>query len=191
MIIGIDLDEVLAKFVDPLIDFYNRRYGTSIKKDDAKTYDLWRTFGITKEEAKIVVDDFYNSDEFRALSPVEGSQNGVETLVQRYSLCVITSRPSRLEEETKKWVVRHFPDMFSGIHFSNHSSSTDQTRSKAVICDELSVDLMIEDHLLYALDVARSGRKVFLLDSPWNQTDNLPSNIKRVMNWQEILSRIS
>ena len=190
MIIGVDLDEVLAGFVDPLLDFYNKRYGTNLKKSDARTYDLWRTFGITKEETKIVVDDFYDSDEFRTLSPIEGSQDCVETLVQRYGLCVITSRPSRLEEETRRWIDRYFPGMFLGVYLSNHSSSDDQTRSKAVICGELHVDLMIEDHLAYAQDVAKSGRRVLLLDCPWNQTDNLPSNVERVMNWQEIANKI-
>ena len=190
MIIGVDLDEVLAQFVDPLIDFYNKRYGTNIRKSDARTYDLWRTFNVSREEARNIVDVFYNSDEFRNLRPVEGSQDGVETLVQKYGLCVITSRPSRIEEETRKWIDKHFTGMFLGVYFSNHSSSDDQTRSKSVICRELHVDLMIEDHLAYAQDVAKSGRKVLLLDCPWNQTDNLPSNVERVTSWHEIANII-
>ena len=59
-------------------------------------------------------------------------------------------------------------------------------RLKSDVCKELGVEVMIEDSLSQAKEIAPCVRKIFLLDCPWNQGD-LPMNVARVYSWDEIV----
>jgi len=39
--IGIDIDEVLAHFLEAYISFYNEKHGTSFKRGDFFSYKFW------------------------------------------------------------------------------------------------------------------------------------------------------
>jgi uncharacterized HAD superfamily protein len=61
--------------------------------------------------------------------------------------------------------------------------------TKADACIELGADLLIDDQVRHAVDVAVTGIPVMLFgDTPANQADKLPSNVVRVENWDHILT---
>jgi len=61
---------------------------------------------------------------------------------------------------------------------------------KSDLCLKLGVEVLVDDCLEFAEECADKGIKVLLLDSPWNQTDSLPKNVKRMKNWDEIVAHI-
>ena len=50
MRIGLDLDEVLSRFVLGLVEYYNSTYKTSLKLEDFHSYKFWEVWGGTKED---------------------------------------------------------------------------------------------------------------------------------------------
>ncbi|MFH1308233.1 MAG: hypothetical protein ABIH72_05250 [archaeon] len=186
MIIGVDTDDVTADFTPAVLDFYNKRNGTSWKVEDMFSYSFWEVWGCAQQEAIDECRDFFLSREFDSVMPVEGSVEAVTILGQGNRLPVITSRPVYIRERTEHFYYKKFPPVFNGIYFSDNSyTGAKANGSKAELCRELKVDKMIEDSAEYALELANNGIEVLLLDTPWNQGAS-GERIHRFSSWEEI-----
>lgn len=184
--IGIDLDDVLAEFIHELVIFYNLTYQTSFKREDFKSYNLWETWGGTKQRSIGIVYDFFESQYHTRIKPVKGSKKGVRILKDHHDLFVITSRSKDFHQQTIDWIGAYFSKMFSDIILTGQYSRKGSKTTKREVCERLNINYMIEDSLENSLDCADPERSVFLLDAPWNQRANLPEDIKRVYSWTEI-----
>jgi 5'(3')-deoxyribonucleotidase len=191
MIVSIDIDEVLADYLSALLEYYNYKYKTSLKRNDFYTYNFWEIWGGTKSRAIKVVSDFHQSNYFKNIRPVAGAYWGVETLNGKCELIIISDRSHRIIEETKKWISKNFPNLFKKIYFTNHFRDNCKNTSKSEICLKLGVQILIEDTLSNAFDFYNSGGSILLLDSPWNQVKNLPDRIYRVFSWNDLICKFS
>lgn len=190
MNIGVDLDEILADFITPLLDYYNAVYGTRFTKKNVFSYNLWEVWGGTPDQDIAKLYAFYATPEFRNLQPVPGAQEGIRALTPHHELIVITSRASDLLNETQRWLAAHFPGMFAQVHLANIAARLGSSTPKALLCQRLGIDVMIEDSLTYAQECAPHVSHVLLMDAPWNQSNSLPRNVKRVFSWEEIVGHI-
>ena len=94
MKIAVDIDDVLADFVSPFLNYYNSRFKTNFKKDDFSLYTFWNVLGITREQAVAIVNDFYKTPAFRDLPVYEGAVEAIRELKDSNELYVLTSRRS-------------------------------------------------------------------------------------------------
>jgi uncharacterized HAD superfamily protein len=191
MIIGIDLDEVLAATADGLLKFSNPKYELSLTKDKIFSHSLGEVWGCSLEEETKRWHEFYEDISFDEIIPLPGAVEGIEELNKRNKLIVITGRENRLIEKTNEWIEKFFPNKFSQICFAEHFVIAEGRKTKAEICDELGVDILIEDIIDYAASCANDSRKVLLFDRPWNQINDLPKNVHRVYSWKEIVDFIN
>lgn len=190
MIIGIDIDGVLADAGAGLVDFHNENYGTNLTFEDMKDYDLTKVWGGTQEEAIEKVNEFYKSEHFKRLKPIEGAKEAVQNLSKNHDLVVITSRHEGISKLTKEWLSEHFPQI-TEIRLTNEWKNFGKSSEKSKMCQQLLVEVMIEDSLDYAKSCAFCGVKTFLIDCPWNQTEEkLPERVIRVDSWKEILKHL-
>ncbi len=199
MRVGIDLDECLAEFIWGFSNYHNDVYKTYFEKENFRSYNIWETIGGSRKEAVKKVREYYETSYFREMPVVFGSFNSVNSLLGKNELFVITSRPSYMIDESKKWLGQHFPDKFSDIIFSDEWNDSyfnffsilfKKKLNKSDICKKLDLDFMIEDNLDYAVDCAKKGIKTLLLDKPWNKNAKPPKNVLRVSDWNEILESI-
>jgi len=190
MKIGIDLDEILGGLVPELLKFHNDKYKTNFKLEDFFSYKLWEVWGGNREEAIEKIYEFYKTDFFKNIKPIKGSQKAIEKLKKNNELFIITARQNVIKKETRLWVEKNFPNAFSNIHFTNHYAQKEKLKTKKEVCDLLDVDILIEDSLEYSSECVNPKRKIFLMDYPWNKSDNLPKNIERVYSWEEIIDKI-
>lgn len=187
MYTGIDIDSVIAEVMPSLLQFFNKIYNTHFTKRDHTNYYFASTFNISLEEAIKGIYAFYDSKYFDLVKPVQGAKKGIEYLSKKHQLSAITSRPSHIEEKTLQWLDTYFPKQFLTIHHTNQVSlSNAPKKKKSEICLELGIELLIDDHLDFASDVASVGIPVLLFNQPWNQTDKLPKGVRRVRSWKEI-----
>lgn len=191
MRIGIDFDDVLFHFVPAFLSYHNRTHGTNFSKDDVWSYHFWEVFGIPRAETLDRVFAFLDSPEAETLMPVEGSREGIASLARDHELHIITARQDRLAEVTYGLLGRHFPRVFSGVYFANHFSDDRSRLSKGVICDRLGIDVFIDDAPTNVLESVRIGRKILLLDAPWNVFMDPIEHILRVRSWNEIVGAIA
>ncbi len=91
---------------------------------------------------------------------------------------------------TKEWLKRHkIPYDKLVIERGNvHTADPGTlTRNRFIYSERHKVRVFVEDDLLKAIKLADICEMVFLIDHPYNQTSNLPSNIIRVKEgWPEI-----
>ena len=191
MVIGIDLDEVLADFINSFLKFYNKKNNTSFQRNKISCSNIWKIWGETQEKIMEEVYDFYETHYFENIEPIAGAIEGIDVLSQKHELKIITSRQNNIKRKTKDWIEKNFSNKFSEICFANHFAPNGSSIKKSEICFRESVDVMIEDSPDYATDCASNGIKVLLLDCPWNRSTKSSEKITRVQSWGEIIEKIN
>jgi len=175
---GIDLDEVLAETLGDFLVYLNRRFGTAYTKDQCFSYNTAEVLGCSVDQAVDLWHDFYRSPMFDQIQPVKGAVEGVNAL-QNNELVLITSREEILKESTLHWINRHFPNRFSQVIYAKHFVLGGERKTKAEICDELGIDLFIDDSPEYALTSSekKDSHAVFAAVEPENKiaSQSLPS----------------
>lgn len=117
------------------------------------------------------VEAFFRSDKFKAeIEPVPMALEVLSRMKQVYSLHIVTARQHIVEDATRAWLHRHYPNIFDDIHFGNHYSTTGKSRSKAEMCKAIGAQVLIDDSLIYATQCSLAGISVVLFGNyPWNQ----------------------
>jgi len=187
MRIGIDIDGVLADFFPTLLNYYNSKYNRNDKIEDFKDYKWWPIWEISKEEAIRRVDEFHKIHKLKDISPIKGSIEAINELANYNELFIITARPKEHQNKAESWIRHHFKKEIKIIHSGDFHE--EQAKSKAEICEELNIDLMIEDGANSAKKCAEKGIKVILFDSHQNQSISSPL-VTRVKSWKEALKAI-
>ncbi|NQZ84419.1 MAG: hypothetical protein HRU03_01755 [Nanoarchaeales archaeon] len=182
MKIGFDYDDVLFEHVPAIIKFHNHTYNTKLTIDDFISYDFWKVWGGTREQAINKMFEHYNSKFFEQAQVVENSQRIITQLSKHHNLEIITARQNEIKEQTYNSIHKFFPNKFDEIHMVNsYSKDNSKPLSKRDVCDKIGIDLLVEDSLTHALACVTPNRDIVLIDKPWNQTsDKLPSGIHRV-----------
>lgn len=186
--IGIDIDEVLAEFVDAFLIFYNSKNNTNFKKSEIYDYHLPIPLNTTLENVVEHIEYLTNNNFYSTLDIVEGSIESIKKLKEN-DLFIVSARPGHVKDDTIKWVDKYYQNSFKEIHLVADKHG-DYNFSKGDFATELGIKIFIEDSLKNSLDIASHGIHVILLDKPWNQEANLPENIYRVKDWNEILEKI-
>ncbi len=190
MKIGVDLDGVLSQTIPAIIEFHNNTYGTNFVLEKFSSNDYWEVWGGTKNEAIDKVHEFYKTNYFKDIKPVEGALEALNILKKNNSLVIITARADIIADTTREWVGKYFPNIFSEIYFTNHFAQEGTEKTKREFCDSLDINILIEDVVKYAIECVTPNRKVLILDCPWNKDASLPEGIERVYSWEEILEKI-
>uniref|UniRef100_A0A7S0XC39 CN hydrolase domain-containing protein n=1 Tax=Chromulina nebulosa TaxID=96789 RepID=A0A7S0XC39_9STRA len=197
-IIAIDIDEVLAHFIPKLADFHNENYGTSLTVEHFNCYEFHKVWGGSLEETSSKVMSFFDSP---YISTVSGSYDALKLLKQDFSLHIVTSRQHIVEDLTRQWIYKNYPDIFDEIHFGNHYTKNGISRSKSDICKDINALLLVDDSLIYAKNCASSGIPVILFGHyPWNRPNDIDklmfthSNgkclIHEVNTWDQVVGKV-
>lgn len=153
-------------------------------------------WGGTVAEATEKVHDFFKTDHFKQIAVLPRAQAGIAALKQKgFNLVVVTSRQLVIEDATRDWLRRNFPDdTFSHVAFGNHWGKQGVKTSKAELCRSLGAQVLIDDSLAYASEVALQGVHALLFDLDgaymWNQQPNLPSGVTRVTGWDMAVEQV-
>lgn len=191
-IIWVDLDEVLAEFVDyALVHHDYKIYWKKVKRDDIVDYYIHKIVEYDLD-AKQSMDWFRSAmlgdaDKLE-VKPVEWAIEQLIKLKEKwYILKIVTARVSDLFlEYTSKWIEKHYPNVFEEIIFANHSLAKED-KPKSELCKEHWIFHMIEDNPDYALDLAKNGILTYLIEKPWNKNRlEIHNNLIKVRTWEEI-----
>ncbi len=188
--IGFDLDDVLMNFSDALRFHLNILLNKNHERSDMTSFRIENVYGITGEEMRKIIDNFYLHDDHINAEPMEGAVESIKNLAEKNILYIVTAKPDHLEKITLDWVNKYFPGMFKEIHFANHFNNLKKKRMKSQICTENGIEIFVDDALDNSLDLANKGIPVLMPDRPWNQTTALPKLVTRVHTWEEIIMKL-
>lgn len=190
MLVATDIDEVLADFTSAFCEYHNDKYNTSLKRKDFFSYKFTDVYKITRDDVNERLLDFFKTDYFKNIKPIEGAYESIQKIRENHGVIIITSRPHVIADDTNEWIVKHFPGCFSKIYYSYQPNFSCGKFNKYEICKDKGVELFIDDQLKYGINAAKAGIKTLLYDCPWNQEQELPENLIRVKNWQEIVKEV-
>lgn len=189
--IAVDFDDVLFPTVPKLIDYYNRRFRKNLIFDNIQSYDPWDFWGISREEAIRVVDDFISDFDPLPHSPIDGSLTVIDILRNSYNLYIVTARMKSSKPGTIAWLNKYFPDRFQDVIFCEQYGQAKLHQPKASICRKINAAYMIDDALHHLDECQAVGIKPILFgDYPWNRTDDLPQGIIRASHWKQVANII-
>jgi len=188
MKIGIDFDDVITEFTDPLMSFYHEKYGKKVGRDEIKEWDWGLYWGIPKEEADKRVNEFHELHSIKNVNPLENAVSSLKKLIKNNELFIITGRPIIFKSKVESWLKHHIENELRIIHAGEWHSG--QAASKSDICKELNISVLLEDAPNTAVDCANKGIRVILFDKPWNQKVK-HNNVIRVKNWKNALREIN
>ena len=189
--VAVDLDGVLFDFLNPFCIFYNQRHGTNFTINDLTTYHFLKIFQKPEKEFRTDMNDFYQSPLFRDLPLIRGAKRGIRHLSQNNLLVVVTSRPDHTSPVTLNSLRKHFPNIFSEVHFTSQYGGNGRHEKKSDYCANHRYSVIIEDVAEYANECAEKEIKAFLLTRPWNEKEPLHENVIRVGDWPELITRMN
>ncbi|MFH1801834.1 MAG: hypothetical protein ABH864_00095 [archaeon] len=191
MKIGIDLDGVVVDLVTPLLNYYNKKNGTSFVYRQINHHDFWVLLGLSRQDGVQSVDEFMEDTSFDVVKPQEGAIEAIKELGEEHELVVVTSRPELYVEKTLEWIDHYLSGVFDRAVFTHEYPAVAGVVRKGEICKAEKVDVMVEDFDRNLLGCAKFCKKVLLFDQPWNQKSQLPENGIRIKSWDDVLKQVN
>lgn len=186
--IGVDLDDTLVNTIDNFVSFCLEK-GLSVSKENMSSYYCWHDKGLDESKREDLFCEFNSHELSKNVVFFDLSKESLNSLKKDYNLVLITSRPSKIIDFTRKFIVDHFGEgFFEDIIHSGDANK--EKKCKHEICLDLGIGILIDDRSYYASNCAQNGIKVLLLDKPWNKDCPEHENIIRVKDWNEILEKI-
>jgi hypothetical protein len=144
---------------------------------DISSYNLSLLPGVDKPTMFNVFNEMHKRSLMLSLPLISGAKEAIlHTTELGNTVDFITSRDTNyhpnIYRQTLEYLrnngMRHFP-----VHFS---------KDKGKICDELGLDVMIEDNPAYFQGIVDSGTKLIVFSKPWN----VMYSGKRMRSWNEL-----
>jgi len=175
MLIGIDIDNVLAEFEAAFRAWINRHTGLTLRRRDIIRYRFAECCPLSHDEVESLFEGFVRSGALRRLSLIPHARGGLTELARHAELCLVTSRPTlkQVVADTRFWLsAKGLPE--ARLIFAER---------KWEVAEEFT--LFVEDSPEQARGLAERGVEVLLLDYPWNRSLAHPC-IRRVKDWRQV-----
>lgn len=191
--IAFDLDEVLANTFEEVLGLHKKKwYLNHLQFEDLIDHE-WRKLNnawIDKQTRYKIWHEFMASNLMENIPPAKWSLEVINALSKKwFELHIITARPNHVKKNTNTWIKRNFQNQFEELHFATTPDNIHTPKFE--ICKKLWINLIIEDNMDYAVELADNNIKVIILEKPWNKhRTEKHKNIIRVKNWHEIIKNI-
>jgi len=188
-VIAVDIDDVIAASALGFIEYSNKKYGTHLTIDDYQDHwdKVWKT---EYEESERRAVEYHESGHMATYGIIEGAHEVLKELKERFTLVVLTTRRNSINQLTKEWISKYYPDIFDTFIFSGFfDSATEKSvhMTKGELAKRAGVNYLIDDQLKHVQSATEIGIKGLLFgEYAWNRTEVLPPNVTRVKNWEEV-----
>lgn len=190
-IIAVDIDDVIYPMVPSLIEYLDTEHKVRLSEHDFAEYDIRKVWGGGPVEAAAIFEKYIEKSGIQ-IAPIRGAKEALHTLSLKFDVIVMTARDISSFPKTHDWITHHFPDIFKDVHLLGNRHDSTTIRGKAEVCKELGVYCLVDDNLGHVLTTNELGIKTILFGNyPWNQSSDLPVNIFRANNWQEVVEHLS
>jgi uncharacterized HAD superfamily protein len=189
-IIAVDIDDVISASAPAFIAYSNEKFGTKLTIDDyqERWADLWK---VENDEVIKRAHEYHESGHHATYEPLTGALEGLMELKKNFKLVVLTTRRNSINQLTKDWIHKFYPDIFDDFIFTgffDNPSTTGVHMTKAELAKDIGAQYLIDDQLKHILASAEIGIKGLLFgDYFWNKINSLPGNVTRVRNWKEVM----
>ena len=189
-IIAVDIDDVLSRTAQSIIDYGNHHWGHANTLEDF-TEQLSQMWQVDIEEAHRRWEAFMNSGVMEQFDVIPEAKEVLEKLAERYTLIAVTSRRDSLLGITKEWLDANYPGSITeivGAKIYGEGKTDPHILTKAEVLQELGADYLIDDQPKHCIGAAGVGVAGVLYGGyPWNKNVEIPSGVTRCDTWQSVL----
>lgn len=181
LLVGIDIDGVIADIVGQLVKYAMDLWGYSIDARDLTSENVDTCTELSTTQVRHM---FSTPSFFRTMSILPLAKESLDKLVQSgLGIVLVTDRfwYPRIQTDTLDWLrCNNIP--FRSIHFATRSD-------KAGLTAQLGIRFFIEDQLSNANLLSEVCTRVFLVDRPYNQGPTSAS-VLRVASLEEAVRKL-
>lgn len=161
IIVGVDIDGVLAEQVDHTLKWLKNKKGINLKvnqKEDINKWDEEIAPGLTFDKA---IEELFKEDEFfvQEMPVIIGSAKNMEEIYRKYHIVIASSRPPESERATKEWLSKHFKDKYH-----------EYVNTHQIGKHNLGLHVLIDDNIENIKKFCEHGGEfAIIFDQPWNR----------------------
>ena len=199
-VIGIDIDGVLNEHEVQFVEIYNNQNDLKIKVEDIITLPVSKS-GIIDEQSERKV--FANEKYWTSMPAIKDSSRIIKEEIKNklgYDAFIFTfrdwklsssGRRGKLKSITKKWL-KDNDIYYKKIKFERGNYDRPVTmfsykyRTRYYFAHKYKIRFFVEDNYENAIRLSKICEYVFLINHEYNKNCDLPFNIIRVQNWDEI-----
>lgn len=172
----VDIDGTVTGAYDWL-PYTNNYFGQELTEDQINHYDIHTVYGLPRE-AYLEFYGIHGKTVHSNNTPRPYADQVLAKLRNRgHEVHFVTARDMAMKEITEKWLHDH--------HMTHDSLNLLGSHHKVQKAFDLNCDVFIEDRYENAIDLAKAGFLVILVNCNYNQ-GHLPPSVTRLENWQEI-----
>lgn len=154
----------------------NRYFERQLKPEDITAYEIHRMLDVEEDDYNEFYE-LYGKLLHKEAKARLGASEMLQSLYRRHNIHFVTAREEKMRETSIEWLEKNHMPMDSIWHLGSHY--------KAAKARELNSDLFVEDCYSNAIQLAKAGFEVLLIDCTYNRGP-LPENVTRVKSWFEI-----
>lgn len=188
-IIAVDIDDTIAANAVGFVEYSNKKYGTHLTIDDYQDHwgEAWKT---EHEETERRALEYHASGHIATYKTIDEAYEVLKKLKERFTLVVLTTRRNSINELTREWIGKYYPNIFDKFVFSgffDNPTSESIKMTKGELTKQIGAEYLIDDQLKHVEAAAALGIEGLLFgEYSWNKSKKLPSNVTRVKNWEEV-----
>lgn len=184
-----DVDGVILDWFKSFVAYFNKRFGTQMREEDISSHDLAESFGVTQDEMSVILQNYEQLNYLEVLPVIPGAIEGIKTLIEDYSVVLISACGVIREVPRKAFFKKLLPGI--PIVFTASTSSCyvgGQGRlSRLETALALGADFIIEDNEKELENWDPSVAMPICYAQPWNfSLETTHPEIPR-LTWPEIV----
>jgi 5'(3')-deoxyribonucleotidase len=183
--IGVDIDGVLANQIDKVLPIIKYKHKIDLKYEDVNKWDL--KIGDTDIE-KIIMEEQKKKQYVLSMPAISGSQEGLNKLINKYKIAIVTSRTPESDCWNQKWLKTN--NMPYDFYFNSKEGNKHNI--------DIDYDLLIDDYLgNIEKYLENSDGKAIIFSQPWNQNrEHLKQYLEQgrlviANNWKDVCLKVS
>ena len=177
MRILLDQDQVLARWAEKVLDWYNDDRKTNIRIEDISSYyEMNDILGKPFVDYCIMYPGFYE-----ILEPVPDAVECVKNLIARgHDVCIVSAVPKYgvAYEGKLNWLRMHMP-------FFNLDNFISCARKELI-----SGDMLLDDAAHNTKAFMTTGKRAVLFNCPWNRNAKNDEYTARVRDWKHFMEYV-
>lgn len=193
MLIAVDMDETSIKFVPYFLKWHNLEHGTSVKPTDLDNFDMSGKLGCTPGECLDRILEFYDTKIMRQLPPVDDAVENMGYLSEKHDIIAVTARPESIKQITQNSIDKYFRNLIGNLYLTGDSVE-ETNKSKAEICKELGVDVLVDDRPKYCYEAIGVGTRSILFNLNgnygWGAPEVKKEGLYHARSWKDVVDTI-
>lgn len=144
-LIAVDFDEVLFPLFTEYAKYYQKRCAKKVRLPLKYPYHFSTALDISEENSRIMLAEFFDSEDHYNLTPIAGSVSTLNKLKEEgWRLSIVTARTKSTTRPTQYLVDKYFKNIFDDVIYCNYHTTFEVPKYR--VCEHMGAKVLIDDN---------------------------------------------